>query len=255
MPKVDDHLVVPETTRDELVRGRKVIAQPAAPPHADRHAQVDYVIRAHAAPGYVASSDLLTRVGPGSDFATDTSVRREGIDPETGSRYLEELAFEVVSTQSMRDITERAEDLTNRGVRRMIAIFVKDGTIREWSRERQDWLTFPADGVLDDPTLVRPVAVRALLDAVVADNAVVDALERKANPRLAELGARQHEAGLEKGLEVGLEKGLGVAIEVACELLGISIGPRERAQLEPLDATALEALLARLKSERAWPTD
>jgi len=133
----------------------------------------------------------------------------------------------------------------------MIAIFVKDGAIREWSRERQDWLTFPADGVLDDPTLVRPVAVRALLDAVVADNAVVDALERKANPRLAELAARQHE----KGLEVGLEKGLGVAIEVACELLGISIGPRERAQLEPLDATALEALLARLKSERAWPTD
>ena len=55
----------------------------------------------------------------------DTSVRRAGIDPSTDARYLEELAFEVVSEQSRRDITERAEDLARRGVRRLIAIFVK----------------------------------------------------------------------------------------------------------------------------------
>jgi len=40
------------------------------------------------------STDLLTRAGPGSDFATGTCIRRSGIDPRTGSRYLEEVAFE-----------------------------------------------------------------------------------------------------------------------------------------------------------------
>ncbi|MFV8750832.1 hypothetical protein ACNOYE_09815 [Nannocystaceae bacterium ST9] len=261
MPRVDERLVVPET-REEMVRGRKVIATPALPPHADRHCQVDYVIRGHTAPGYVTSSDLLTRSSTGSDFATDTSVRREGIDPSTQARYLEELAFEVVFTQSLRDITERAEDLVNRGVRRMIAVFVKDGSVREWSRERNDWITLPADGVIDDPTLVRPVEVRALLDAAAADDALVDALERKGNPRLARLVDQGREAALESGRRQGLEEGrqqghregLEQAIEVACKLLGLPFGPSERARLEGLDATALDAVITHLATECAWPT-
>jgi hypothetical protein len=150
MPRVDDHLVEPEVTRDEIVRGQRVYAAPAKEPHAERHIQLDYVIQSLVAPGYVGASDLLTRFGPRSDFATDTSVRRAGIDPETGSRYLEELAFEVVSTQSLRDITIRAEDVTERGVRRLIAIFVKNGTVREWSRERNDWVTLRRERSTED---------------------------------------------------------------------------------------------------------
>jgi hypothetical protein len=238
MPNVDDHLVEPETTREEMVRGRRISAQPAKPPHADRHANVDYVIRAHTAPGYIAASDLLTRVGPGSDFATDTCVRREGIDPATGTRYLEELAFEVVSEQSLRDITERAEDLSNRGVRRLIAVFVKDGVVREWSSEANDWIVLAPEGVLEDRTLVRPVGIRALLDAALADNAVVRALDAKGNPEIAEIR----------------KEGLVRTFEMACRLLDIPFGPHERAQLEPLDCAALEALLARLEAERRWPS-
>src|SRR5689334_18211545 len=75
-PSLDDHLVEPET-REEMVRGQRVIAMPARPPHADRHCELDYVIRAHVAPGYIPSSDMLTRAGPESEFATDTSVRKE----------------------------------------------------------------------------------------------------------------------------------------------------------------------------------
>jgi hypothetical protein len=237
LPGVDDHLVVPETTRDELVRGRHVIAMPALPPHADRHCEVDYVIRANVAEGYVTSSDLLTRVGPDSNFATDTSVRRAGIDPATGQRYLEELAFEVVSEQSNRDIRERAEDLAARGVRRLIAVFVKRGEIREWSSEHNDWITLPLDGVLEDPTLARPVLVRALLDAAAADDEVFSALEAKDNPRLV----RRREQDLERGRREG-------AIETACRLLGIAFGPNERDQLESLDVAALDALLSRLET-------
>jgi hypothetical protein len=250
LPGVDDHLVVPETSRDELVRGRHVMAMPALPPHADRHCEVDYVIRAHAAEGYVTSSDLLTRVGPNSNFATDTSVRRAGIDPATGERYLEELAFEVVSEQSNRDIRERAEDLTNRGVRRLIAIFVKPGEVREWSRERNDWITLALDGVLDDPTLARPVVIRGLLDAATADDEVIDALDAKGNRRLGRIKTEMLEQGLEQGLERGRKEG---AIETTCKLLDIPFGPSERAELESLDVTALDVLLARLQTERRWP--
>ena len=73
----------------------------------------------------MGSTDLLTRLSEGSHFATDTCVRRAGIDPRTGVRHLEELAFEVVHEQSTKDITERAEELSARGVRRVVAIFVK----------------------------------------------------------------------------------------------------------------------------------
>jgi hypothetical protein len=239
---VDEHLVVPETTRDELVRGRRMMAMPALPPHADRHCEVDYVVRANCAKGYVTSTDLLTRIGPSSNFATDTSVRREGIDPATGDRYLEELAFEVVSEQSNRDIRERAEDLMNRGVRRLIAIFVKQGEVREWSREQGGWITLARDSVLEDRTLARPVAIRALLDANAADDAVVDALDAKDNPRLTRIR--------EQGLEQGLER----AIEMACKLLDIPLGPAERAQLESLDLPALEVLLTHLETHRRWPS-
>ncbi|MEM9459698.1 MAG: hypothetical protein AAGF11_36310 [Myxococcota bacterium] len=98
-PYVDERLVEPET-REEIVRGRRVYAAPAKAEHGDRHTQLDRVIGTYVTPGYTVSTDLLTRAGPRSDFATDTCVRRSGIDPQTGSRYLEELAFEVVNEQS-----------------------------------------------------------------------------------------------------------------------------------------------------------
>ncbi|MFV8751516.1 hypothetical protein ACNOYE_13305 [Nannocystaceae bacterium ST9] len=246
-PRLDDHLVQPEVTRDEMVRGRRVVALPANPPHADRHSDLDYVIRGHAAKGTVVSTDMITRLDEGSDFATDTSVRKEGIDPRTSERYLEELAFEVVSSQSMRDIRERAEDLTKRGVRRLFAIFVKTNEVREWSTASGGWITLPPDAVIEDPMLARPLEVRALLDGAAADDAVVEALASKGNPRLAQREAAEHERGLERGR---IE-----AIETACELLGIPLGPREHARLSELDAAALARLLARIKLERRWPSD
>ncbi len=194
LPSVDDHLVQPET-REQLVRGRRVVAMPALPPHGDRHFELDYVIRAHVKEGYVGSSDLLTRVAQGSDFATDTCVRRAGIDPRTGVRYLEELAFEIVNEQSLRDVTEQAEDLTARGVRRVLAIFVKKGTVCEWSTETSSWKQLDLDAPFSDPTLARPLRVRELLDAAEADNAVARALVTKNNPVIAELKDRSRQEG------------------------------------------------------------
>src|SRR3954452_24271671 len=124
-PPVDEHLVEPEVTRDEIIGGRRVVAFPADAPHADQHDRLQYVLHAHIAPGYVASVDLLTRFDQKSDFASDACVRREGVDPQTGKRHLEELAFEVVSEQREQDVSEKVPRMHRRGVRRIFAIFIR----------------------------------------------------------------------------------------------------------------------------------
>jgi Putative restriction endonuclease len=120
---------------DEVIGGRRVVAFPAEAPHADQHGELQYVLRAHVAPGYVAAVDLLTRVDQKSDFASDVCVRREGVDPQTGKRHLEELAFEVVSEQTEQDVSEKVPRMHRRGVRRIFAIFIKSRQVCEWSSE------------------------------------------------------------------------------------------------------------------------
>lgn len=244
---IDERLVEPETRR-EIIRGRRILAVPADPEYGDAHTEITTVVRVHAAPGYTVSTDLLTRAGPQSDFATDTCVRRSGINPATGSRYLEELAFEVIDEQSSKYMIERAQDLTACGVRRLIAVFVKKGEICEWSASEDRWIPLELDGLLQDPALVRPFPLRALLDAAVADDAVVDALAAKNNPRLAQRERQREEQRFEQGLERGLVKGL----ETVCRVLKIRLGPHERAQMSKLDPVGLESLLARIEAERRW---
>jgi len=105
-------------------------------------------------------------------------------------RYLEELAFEVVGEQSMKDITERAEDLSARGVRRLVAIFVKKGEVQEWSKERGTWILLDPASTFEDPTLTTPIAVKALLDRVEARRAVVRALHAQNDPEIAAIEAQ-----------------------------------------------------------------
>jgi len=178
-PYVDERLVAPET-REEIVRGRRTHAPGASPAHGDRHNQLNRVIGTCVARGYTVSTRLLTRAGPRSDFATDTCVRRSGVDPRTGSRYLEELAFEVVDDESsMLETVERAEDLTSCGVRRLIAIVADRSKICEWSPATKRWLPFDPNDVLEDATLICPVPLRAFFDQTEANNTMVDALAAK----------------------------------------------------------------------------
>lgn len=184
-PRVDEHLVQPEITRDEIVGGQKVIASPAHPPHANQHSRLDYVIQAHTAPGYIAASDLLTRHDRSSDFATDACIYKEGIDPNTGTRHLEEIAFEVVSEQNEALATEKASRMYQRGVRRIFTVWVKGRQrVCEWSPDSRSWRPLDQDAAIEDPLLVTPLSVSALLDAAEADNAVAEALIAKGNPVL-----------------------------------------------------------------------
>ncbi|AUX37368.1 MULTISPECIES: hypothetical protein [Sorangium] len=206
-PAVDEHLVAPEVTRDELIRGRKVVAAPALEPHAEQQVRLDFLIAPHLQPGYIGAADLITRVAEGSDFATDLSIRKAGIDPATGRRYLEELSFEIVNEQSMHDVREKAEDLVARGVRRVFAIFVKRDGVAEWSAAEGRFVPLAPDAMIEDPSLVRPVPVRALLDGAAAEREVVRALERKGNPEIEAIKARERQAALDEGRRAGLDEG------------------------------------------------
>ncbi len=200
-PDPDDHLVEPGT-RYEVFEGERVYVSPARPGHGDTHNQLDRVIGHHAAPGYTASTDLLTRRSKDSDFATDTSVRRAGINPATGHRYLEELSFEIFFQESREYACTRARKVLASGVRRMFGIFVKerwpgsddagvvDCTVAEWSAERDDWRMLAPGEIIEDPALLLPLPVDALIDEFASDAAAARALLARNNPVLEERAAR-----------------------------------------------------------------
>jgi hypothetical protein len=239
-PRVDTPLVRPET-REELFHGRLVVAAPAHLPHARRQAKTASVAEFTTAADYQTATELLTCTGTDTNFATDVCILRKGIDPATGARYLEELVFEVVNEQSLPDITERARDLTARGVRRIIAIFVKTDEIREWSSELDDWALLDLDGTLEDRSLIQPIPVRALLDGAAADDTVVRALYTKRNPALLEIEA------------AGIAAGITQSIVALCSALGIPLDADRRATMQSLDIAGLQVLLVMLGTERRWP--
>ena len=233
-PRVDDRLVEPEVTRDEIINGRRVVAFPADVPHATQHSELDYLLRAHAAPGYRTATDLLTRHAVSSDFASDACLYKEGADPATGGRCLEELAFEVISEQNQRKATEKAVLMHHRGVRRIFAIFVKTRRAGEWSAESRSWRLLAADTQIEDPCLVTPLPVAALLDAAEADNAVVEALAAKGNPAI-----RRREAAAEA-------KGKADAILQVLETRGVAVsGPQREELLRCRDLDRLDQWLRR----------
>lgn len=223
-PRVDDHLVQPEVTRDEIIGGRKVVASPAKHPHATQNTRLHYVLQAHVAPGYEAATDLLTRHDQDSDFATDTCIFKQGIDPETGARYLEELAFEIISEQNQGLVTQKAVRMQRRGVRRIFSVWVKGSKrVCEWSPESQEWSLLDQESSIQDPCLIKPLSVGALLDAAAADNAVAEALVAKGNPVLREReAAARTEEKADAILQILEARGVAMSPAQRQEILGCS---------------------------------
>ena len=68
-PRVDDHLVEPEVTRDEIIGGQRIVAMPANPPHANQQNELDFILRTQAAPGYRAAAEPRRRHRAGAPLA------------------------------------------------------------------------------------------------------------------------------------------------------------------------------------------
>jgi hypothetical protein len=231
-PAVDDHLVVPEVTRDEIIAGRRVVAFPAEAPHGDKQVDLDFLLRSHVAPGYVVSADLITRFAVDSDFASDTCIRREGVDPATGRRYLEEIAFEVVSTQSERNAAEKAQVMHRSGVRRIFGVWVKGRRrVCEWSAESEGWSLLEEGSQIEDRCLGAPLPVKALLDAALVRKAVVQALEIQGDPAIQKLKEASKAEGMAIGIAVGNAKGIAESILEVLEARGITVSPERREEI------------------------
>jgi hypothetical protein len=221
------------------VGGEVVYVSPADQPHGSRHSKLQALLEAYSADGYDAACDMLTRTSQKNDMAPDGSIYPTEPDPETGGRRLEELAFEVVSSETLAHAGRKAEELVGRGVRRVFAIDVERRRGLEWSSATGTWEILATEAAIEDPALVLPLAVHDLVAAGKADDAVARALIAKANPVLMEaLSARQAE---------GKAEGKAEAVLAVLAGRGIAVGDAERrAVLAMRDGKLLDAMLERV---------
>jgi hypothetical protein len=264
-PLVDDYLDDPDdpdtSGRWERIGNERMEASPATSDHGDPHFELDALIKAHLAEGWVGSTDLKTRVNKKQEYASDTCVRREGIDPDTGSRYLEELVFEVVHKRSAKKTKERARGFAACGVRRQIGIFVKQKKIREWQKSEKDWgEPLDLEQSLEDKCMAVALPLAPLFDSALSQVAIVRAYEAKDHPAILEIKEKSEKKGEEKGEEkgekrgeeIGLIKGLRRNLEDLCEILEIEMTKPRREALARADLAALEALREKIKQTRRW---
>ena len=199
LPDLDDRLVEPGT-RHEMLDGRLVYVPPADPPHAERQFQLCPLIEAHTGPEFQAACELLTRISRRDDVAPDVSIYPAARDPVTGRRQLEQLAFEVVSTQSLGDAGRKAAKLVARGVRRVFAIDVERSRALEWSVGLATWSMLDAAGHITDPVFVVPLPLEALVRSARTDDAVARALIAKRNTVIEAIRAEERAEGRVEGL-------------------------------------------------------
>ncbi len=187
-----------------MIDGEMLKTFSAELPPAAQNGDLDYLLRAHLAPGYRVATDLVTRHDQKNDFASDSAVVRDGIDPNTGSRYREELAFEVVSEQPKSRASRKAPTMLEQGVERVFAVFVKTGVVAEWVPdeeipEKGRWVELAEDAKISHPSLAEPMPVGAILDAASADDTVARALDAKGNPVIRGIRAQEKAEGKIEG--------------------------------------------------------
>jgi hypothetical protein len=225
-PPVDARLVAPES-RYEIDDGRVVYVSPADEPHGSRHSKISALLEAHVADDYDVASDMLTRTSELGDMAPDASVFPRARHPDTGGRQIEELAFEVVSTEALSDAAHKAHELALRGVRRVFAVDVARVRAFEWSHELGTWQILAESASIEDRCLAAPLPVSALVRAAKADDAMAQALLAKKNPVLVAALARSQEAAEARG------KASAMAESVLAVLAArrIELAPEERTRI------------------------
>jgi Uma2 family endonuclease len=254
LPAVDEHIVASESGY-EIDDGKLVRVVPSDEPHGDRHAKITALLEAHVADDFNVAIDMLTRTSETDDFAPDASVYPRERDPETGGRQLEQLAFEVVSTETLGHAGRKAGRLAERGVRRVFAIDVERQRAFEWSRELGTWSILESSAHIIDPSLAVPLPVEALARAANIDDAVAEALIARRHPKIEDVCARAQSEGMDEGRILGNIEGRLVgriertaeAILVVLASRGLPAGPEERERiLGERDPDRLERWLSRV---------
>jgi Uma2 family endonuclease len=245
LPDIDERLAPPET-RYIVLDGELVYVPPADGPHGTRHAKIAALIEAHTAADFQVAADMLTRTSKIDDVAPDVSVFPRAPDPRTGRRQLEQLAFEVVSTQSLRRASRIAAKLAGRGVRRVFAIDVERCRALEWSFELESWTVLDTSACIEDVALAAPLPLETLVSAARADDAMAQALLTKRNPVLEEARARDRAEGRVEGRAEGRAAGRAEALLAILETRGFSLDDAARATiLAERDVSRVDRWVAR----------
>jgi Uma2 family endonuclease len=224
-PAVDARLVAPGA-RYEIEDGVVVRVPPADEPHGTLHAQLSALLEVHAGAARDVAVDMLTRASETSDVAPDVSVFPSARDPVTGGRQLEELAFEIVSTQTLASAGSKAAKLVARGVRRVFAIDLARQRALEWSTELGTWSVLDPTAAIDDPALAVPLPIELLVRGANADDAIARALLAKHNSVLDDALAH----AVARALAEGAARGRIDALLVMLATRG-AVDPADRARL------------------------
>jgi Uma2 family endonuclease len=214
LPAVDDRIVAPNSGF-EIDDGKLVRVPPADEPHGTCNASIATLLHAHIASDYAVAVDMLTRTSLIDDIAPDASVFLRARNPETGGRHLEELAFEVVSTQTLANAASKAARLAQRGVRRVFAVDLERHRVFEWSHALEAWSILDLHSQLQDRTLAVPLPVEALLVAA-NDDILARAMIAKNPAPIAAMRAADRAASHLEGRAEGRAEG---RIEMLLELL------------------------------------
>jgi Uma2 family endonuclease len=241
LPGIDDRLVEPEA-RHEMLDGELVYVSPADRPHARRHAKVIALLEAHVSPDFVVGCDQLTRTSEIDDVAPDISVYPDADDPVTGGRQLEQLAFEIVSTESLGHAATKAAKLTARGVRRVFAIDIERSRALEWSLELSTWQRLDPAGYIEDAALELPLPIAAMLHAARADDGIARALVVRHNPVIEAVRAEDRAAAKAEGKVEGKAE----AVLVVLAARRVAVGDAERVKiLSEQDPAQIDRWLAK----------
>jgi Uma2 family endonuclease len=234
VPDIDERLVAPGA-RYEVYDGELIHVPPADEPHGTRHSKVVTLVEIHTGLAFDVACDMLTRTSETSDVAPDVSVFPRARDPQTGGRQIEQLAFEVVSTETLGHAGRKAAKLVARGVRRVFAIDVERGRALEWSASLETWSMLERGAFLEDPVFAAPLPIEALVHAAETDDAVARALLFKRNAVIeaakAESLAQGVTRGRAEGVVEGLARGKAEALIVMLDARGVVLGAAERARL------------------------
>ncbi|HEX3764909.1 MAG TPA: Uma2 family endonuclease [Kofleriaceae bacterium] len=229
LPPPDERLVAPGTPY-EMYDGELVHVPPADRPHGERHSRVSGLIEACVRPEFSVAIDVLTRTSRTSDIAPDITIWPRALDPVTGRQRIAELAFEVVSTQSLDNAADKARRLVARGVRRVFAIDVESGWALEWSEEQDAWQRYPGTSI-DDPVLAVPLPVLPLARAMSIDDAMARALVAKNNPVIAAEKAESRRQGRREGVMEGVLEGVRRALLQLLAARGVALDPADRSRI------------------------
>ena len=233
-PPLDERLVEPEQGV-EVVRGEVIEVTQSKVRHAWPHARLAALLNAHVVDGYLVAVELLARVAEDGDFAADVCVRPLLDDPDEIDRLLDELSFEIVSTQSRSQVRKKAEDRTLRGVRRTFAIDVRRGQVLEWDSAEGKLVALAPSGEISDRLLKRPLRVSDLVSWEPPHDAVAEGMLVDPPPVLQAALATQRQNGRAEGRTEGRAEVLALLTDQVIARLkarGIPMTAAQRTTLE-----------------------